>query len=115
MAYLFGTQRHLALLLPLLIAFIIFFALSQGAVIWVYLSEVFPTNIRSKGQGLGSSAHWGMNAIIAFAFPVIASHSKAMPFVLFALLPAVQFLTVLFVFPETKGLSLEEMSQHLGH
>ncbi len=114
-AYLFGTQRHLALLLPLLIAFIIFFALSQGAVIWVYLSEVFPTNIRSKGQGLGSSAHWVMNALIAFAFPVIASHSKAMPFVVFALLTAVQFLTVLFVFPETKGLSLEEMSQHLGH
>ena len=114
-AWLFGTNRHLALLLPLLIAFIIFFALSQGAVIWVYISEVFPTNVRSKGQGLGCSSHWIMNALIAFAFPVIASHSKAMPFAVFAVLTAVQFVVVLFVYPETKGLSLEEMSHHLGH
>ncbi len=114
-AYLFGTGQHLALLLPLLIAFIVFFAISQGAVIWVYLSEVFPTNVRAKGQGLGSSSHWIMNATIAFAFPVIASHSKAMPFAVFAGLTAVQFLVVLFVYPETKGLSLEEMSHHLGH
>ncbi len=114
-AWLFGTKQHLALLLPLLIAFIIFFALSQGAVIWVYISEVFPTNVRSKGQGLGCSSHWIMNALIAFAFPVIASHSKAMPFVVFAVLTGVQFVVVLFVYPETKGLSLEEMSHHLGH
>ena len=114
-ALMFGTGQHLALLLPLLIAFIVFFALSQGAVIWVYISEVFPTNVRSKGQGLGSSSHWIMNAIIAFAFPVIAAHSKAMPFVFFAALTAVQFLVVLFVYPETKGYSLEEMSHHLGH
>lgn len=114
-AYLFASKQHLALLLPLLIAFIVFFAFSQGAVIWVYISEVFPTNVRSKGQGLGSSSHWVMNAIIAFAFPVIASHSKAMPFVVFAVLTAVQFFTVLFIYPETKGLSLEEMSHHLGH
>ena len=114
-AYLFYTGQHLALLLPLLIAFIVFFALSQGAVIWVYISEVFPTNVRSKGQGLGCSSHWIMNAIIAFAFPVIASTSKAMPFAVFAALTAVQFLVVLFIYPETKGLSLEEMSAHLGH
>ncbi len=114
-AYLFASGRHAALLLPLLILFIVFFALSQGAVIWVYISEVFPTNVRSKGQGLGCSAHWIMNAIIAFAFPVIAHHSKGLPFAVFAALTAVQFLVVLFVYPETKGLSLEEMSQHLGH
>lgn len=114
-AFVFFSGSHLALLLPLLIAFIIFFALSQGAVIWVYISEVFPTNVRAKGQGLGCSSHWIMNAIIAFAFPVIASHSKAMPFVVFAVLTAVQFLVVLFIYPETKGLTLEEMSHHLGH
>ncbi len=114
-ALVFYTGRHLALLLPLLIAFIIFFAISQGAVIWVYISEVFPTNVRSKGQGLGCSSHWIMNAIIAFSFPIIASASKAMPFVVFAALTAVQFLVVLFVYPETKGYSLEEMSHHLGH
>ncbi len=114
-AYLFHSGEHLALLLPLLIAFIVFFAVSQGAVIWVYISEVFPTNVRAKGQGLGSSSHWIMNAIIAFAFPVIAAHSKAAPFGVFAALTAVQFLVVLFIYPETKGLSLEEMSHHLGH
>ncbi len=114
-AYLFRTGQHLALLLPLLVAFIVFFAVSQGAVIWVYISEVFPTNVRAKGQGLGSSSHWIMNALIAFAFPVIAAHSKAAPFGVFAALTAVQFLVVLFIYPETKGFSLEEMSHHLGH
>ena len=114
-ALLLGRNEHLNLLLPLLIAFIVFFALSQGAVIWVYISEVFPTNVRSKGQGLGCSSHWIMNAIIAFAFPVIASRSKAMPFVVFAVLTAVQFFTVLFIYPETKGYSLEDMQHHLGH
>ncbi len=114
-ALLFRTGEHLALLLPLLVAFIIFFAVSQGAVIWVYISEVFPTNVRAKGQGLGSSSHWIMNALIAFAFPVIAAHSKAAPFGVFAALTAVQFFVVLFIYPETKGLSVEEMSHHLGH
>lgn len=112
-AYIFAARSHAALLLPLLIAFIIFFAVSQGAVIWVYISEVFPTNVRSKGQGLGCSAHWIMNAIIAFSFPVIASHSKAMPFVVFAALTLVQFLVVLFIYPETKGYTLEDMQHHL--
>lgn len=114
-AYLFRTNQHLTLLLPLLIAFICFFAVSQGAVIWVYISEVFPTNVRSKGQALGCSANWIMNATIAFLFPIIAAHSKALPFGVFAILTAVQFFTVLFIYPETKGLSLEEMSTHLGH
>ena len=112
-AYVFRTQSHLALLLPLLIGFIVFFAISQGAVIWVYISEVFPTNVRSKGQGLGCSSHWIMNAIIAFIFPVIASSSKALPFLVFAILTGVQFVTVLFLYPETKGYTLEDMQHHL--
>ncbi len=112
---LFGRSEHLALLLPLLVAFIIFFALSQGAVIWVYISEVFPTNVRSKGQSLGCSAHWIMNALIAQAFPILAKSSKAAPFVFFTAMTVVQFFVVLFVYPETKGYSLEAMQQHLGH
>ncbi|MGI4828134.1 MAG: sugar porter family MFS transporter [Janthinobacterium lividum] len=114
-AILFGTRQHLGLLLPLLIAFIVFFALSQGSVIWVYLSEVFPSNVRSKGQSLGSSSHWVMNALIAQTFPILASHSKSLPFVFFAGMTVVQFFVVLFVYPETKGYSLEEMQAHLGH
>ncbi len=114
-AYVFGTQTHQTLLLPLLVAFIIFFAISQGSVIWVYLSEVFPTNVRAKGQSLGCSSHWVMNAAIAWTFPIIARTTKAIPFGVFAALTVVQFFVVLFVYPETKGYTLEDMQHHLGH
>ncbi len=76
----------------------------------VHLSEVFPTNVRSKGQALGSSAHWIMNGI-TLAFPVVARSSKVLPFAFFAFMMAVQFVTVLLSYPETKGYSLE-MLQH---
>ena len=111
----FGRNQHLALLLPLLIGFIIFFAISQGSVIWVYLSEVFPTNVRAKGQSLGSSSHWIMNAIIAQTFPILARSTKAIPFAFFAAFTVVQFFVVKFVYPETKGYTLEDMRHHLGH
>lgn len=114
-AVIFGRNTHLALLLPLLVVFIIFFALSQGAVIWVYISEVFPTNVRAKGQGIGCSSHWVMNAIIAQGFPILARSSKALPFVFFAAMTVLQFVVVLFVYPETKGYSLEDMQHHLAH
>jgi MFS transporter, SP family, arabinose:H+ symporter len=113
-AWVFHVNEHLSLLLPLLIGFIIFFAISQGAVIWVYLSEVFPTNIRSKGQSLGSSTHWIANGLIANAFPYIAVYSRALPFAFFAIMMVVQFVTVYFFFPETKGQTLESMQAHLG-
>jgi sugar porter (SP) family MFS transporter len=113
-AVVYGTNSHQNLLLPLLIGFIVFFAISQGAVIWVYLSEVFPTNVRAKGQSLGSSSHWVMNAAIANAFPVIAAYSRAMPFWFFAAMMVVEFVVVLMVYPETKGQTLEGMSAHLG-
>ncbi len=113
-AYVFTINQHFKLLLPLLISFIVSFAFSQGAVIWVYLSEVFPTSIRAKGQGLGSSSHWIANAVIANLFPLIAVYSKALPFWFFAAMMAVQFVVVLLVYPETKGQTLEGMSQHLG-
>jgi len=113
-AVIFHINQHLSLLLPLLVLFIFFFAMSQGAVIWVYLSEVFPTNVRSKGQSLGSSAHWISNGIIANLFPLVAVYSRALPFAFFALMMVVQFFTVLFVYPETKGQTLEGMQAHLG-
>lgn len=113
-ALVYTSNSHQNLLLPLLIGFIAFFAISQGAVIWVYLSEVFPTNVRSKGQGLGSSSHWVMNAAIATVFPVIAAYNRAAPFWFFAAMMVLEFFVVLFIYPETKGQSLESMSQHLG-
>jgi len=68
-AWVFFTQSHRSLLLWLLVGYIAFFAISQGAVIWVYISEIFPTRVRAKGQALGSSSHWIMNALIAYTFP----------------------------------------------
>jgi MFS transporter, SP family, arabinose:H+ symporter len=113
-AEIFHAQRHQSLRLWLLVGFIFFFAVSQGAVIWVYLSEVFPTKVRAKGQSLGSSAHWVMNALLSLTFPWVAKHSAAAPFVFFASMMALQFFVVLFVYPETKGVTLEQMQRKLG-
>jgi sugar porter (SP) family MFS transporter len=110
----FFTESHQSYLLWLLVAYIAFFAISQGAVIWVYIGEVFPNRVRAKGQGLGSSSHWIMNAIIAYTFPQLAKSSGAYPFVFFAAMMVVQFFVVLFFYPETKGVSLEQLQRRLG-
>ena len=113
-AWLFSTHSHPGALLWLLIAFIAFFAVSQGAVIWVYLGEVFPTSVRAKGQGVGSASHWFMNALIAQMFPVVVNRmSTATPFVFFAAMTAVQFFVVLAAYPETKGQTLEQLQRKL--
>jgi SP family arabinose:H+ symporter-like MFS transporter len=113
-AEVFSTHTHQGLLVWLLMLFIIFFAISQGSVIWVYIAEVFPSRVRSKGQSLGSSSHWIMNAIIALTFPLIAAKSHALPFVFFAVMMAVQFFVVLFIYPETKQRSLEQIQANFG-
>jgi SP family arabinose:H+ symporter-like MFS transporter len=98
----------------LLVGFIGFFAFSQGAVIWVYLSEVFPNLVRAKGQSLGSFTHWIMNAIISGVFPYLARLSRPAPFAFFSAMIVVQFFVVLAVFPETSGITLEDMQKKLG-
>jgi MFS transporter, SP family, arabinose:H+ symporter len=113
-AAIFFTDRHQRLLLPFLIGYIAFFAFSQGAVIWVYISEVFPTQVRAKGQSLGSFSHWFMNAIISAIFPLMAASSSGYPFVFFAGMMVLQFLIVLFIYPETKGIPLEDIHRALG-
>lgn len=113
-AAIFLSGRHQDLLVWLLIGYIAFFAFSQGAVIWVYLSEVFPNRVRAKGQSLGSFSHWVMNALISFIFPTMAAASGGYPFVFFAAMMVLQFFVVLFFYPETKGISLEEMQKKLG-
>jgi SP family arabinose:H+ symporter-like MFS transporter len=113
-AAIFLTGRHEKWLVFLLIGYIAFFAFSQGSVIWVYLSEVFPTKVRAKGQSLGSFTHWFTNALIAWTFPLIAARSKGAPFVLFAAMMALQFFVVLFVYPETKGVALEDMEARIA-
>jgi sugar porter (SP) family MFS transporter len=113
-AVIFFTGQHQSLLLGLLIGYIACFAFSQGAVIWVYLAEVFPNAVRAKGQSLGSFSHWFMNALISGTFPLLAASSGGYPFLFFAAMMVLQFFVVLFVYPETKGLSLEQMQKKLG-
>jgi SP family arabinose:H+ symporter-like MFS transporter len=110
----FFTTRHQSALVWLLVGFIAFFAFSQGAVIWVYLAEVFPNVVRAQGQSLGSFSHWIMNAVISLIFPLMAVHSGGYPFVFFSIMMVVQFFVVLFVYPETKGISLEQMQKKLA-
>jgi sugar porter (SP) family MFS transporter len=110
-AWLFLTNSHPSLLVWLLVGFIAFFSFSQGAVIWVYISEVFPTTVRAQGQSLGTFTHWFLNAIVSWSFPMVAAVSKGAPFVFFAGMMALQFFVVLFMYPETKNISLEDMQK----
>lgn len=108
-------HRHTALLFASIVGFNFFFSASQGAIIWVYMSEIFPTSIRVKGQSLGSTVHWIMNALIAAGFPIVVKRSTVYPFTFFAVMMVVQFVLVLFVYPETKGVSLERLERELVH
>ena len=109
----FWTNVHQEWLVWLLMAYIACFAISQGAVTWVFIGEIFPTRVRSKGQSAGSSAHWIVNAIISAIFPQLARSSGAYPFIFFGAMMALQFFLVLFLYPETKGISLEQMEHQL--
>lgn len=113
-ALIFHAQTFQGALVWLLILFIIFFAISQGSVIWVYIAEIFPSRVRSKGQSVGSSSHWIMNAIIAGAFPYVAAKSRSVPFAFFAAMMLLQFVLVLVYYPETKGRSLEQIQADLN-
>jgi len=113
-AFIFSTAQHEDWLVWLLVGYIAFFAFSQGAVIWVYLGEIFPNRVRAKGQSLGSTTHWVMNAAISGVFPVLAKRSGAVPFMFFSAMMVVQFFVVLSLYPETKGVSLEELQKTLG-
>ena len=107
------TNEYKSLLIWMLIGYIAFFAFSQGAVIWVYLSEVFPNIVRAKGQSLGSFTHWFMCALISWTFPLLAKESGGFPFVFFAIMMVIQFFVVLFIYPETRGITLEELQKQL--
>jgi MFS family permease len=113
-SYVFYSHSHLNWLVWLLMLFIASFAMSQGAVLWVYISEVFPNRVRSKGQSLGSSSHWVWNVLISLIFPIMATSSGAYPFMFFAAMMVVDFILVLLYYPETSGISLEKMQHKLG-
>jgi SP family arabinose:H+ symporter-like MFS transporter len=110
---LFLTGKHQNLLLWPLGGFVAFFAVSQGSVIWVYISEIFPNSVRAKGQSLGSFTHWLTCATLANFFPIVAVHTASAPFIFFSSMMVLQFIVVVWFFPETKGFTLEELQRRL--
>ena len=88
-------------------------AFGQGAVIWVFISEIFPNRLRARGQALGSFTHWFMAALISWTFPIIAEISGGHTFAFYAVMMVLQLLWVLFLMPETKGVPLEEIQKQL--
>ena len=113
-AWAFAEGRGGAVVLASLIGYIAFFAFSQGAVIWVYISEIFPNRVRARGQALGSFTHWFWAAIVSWTFPMLADWSGAMAFGFFAVMMALQFVLVALYLPETRGMSLEQIQRKLG-
>jgi sugar porter (SP) family MFS transporter len=99
-----------------LLVYIMFFAFSTGAVIWVLISEVFPNSVRGKGQALGSFTHWFFAAVITFLFPIISTSivGSGNAFAFFSLMMVLQALIVWKYFPETKGKSLESLGKELS-
>lgn len=100
-----------------LVGFIAFFAFSQGAVIWVFIAEIFPNSVRSQGGSLGSFTHWIMAAIISWTFPIIVEGSPKggfYSFIFYSVMMLVSFIFIWRVMPETKGKSLEQIQKELG-
>ncbi|MBR9881209.1 sugar porter family MFS transporter [Halomonas sp. H10-59] len=100
---------------PLLLGlFIAAHAISQGAVIWVFISEVFPNHVRARGQSFGASIHWVFAALITLVMPwVLGTFSGGPVFAFFAIMMLLQLVFVIFLMPETKNVSLEELQKHL--
>lgn len=95
-------------------AFIASHAIGQGAVIWVFISEIFPNSVRASGMSLGSLTHWVFAALIASIFPVLAIQFGGGPiFAFFSLMMVLQLVYVWRMMPETKGVSLEDLQKRL--
>src|SRR5690606_5375410 len=107
-------EVHQEWLLVLLVGYVASFSFSQGAVIWVYLSEIFSDRVRAQGQSLGCSTHWVINAVLSAVFPVLAAWSQAGPFFIFLGVVILQFIVVSLFFPETSGVRLEDMQERLA-
>ncbi|MDR5589223.1 sugar porter family MFS transporter [Christiangramia sp. SM2212] len=98
-----------------LFLFIASHAIGQGAVIWVFISEIFPNRLRASGQAFGSSTHWVLAAIIPSSIPFLFSTiGPAYVFAFFAFMMVLQLLFVIFMMPETKGKSLEQLAEELS-
>ena len=97
-----------------LFLFIAAHAIGQGTVIWVFISEIFPNHLRASGQAFGSSTHWVLAAVIPSMIPFLFSTIGAgSVFLVFTIAMIFQLLFVIFMMPETKGITLEKLSQKL--
>jgi sugar porter (SP) family MFS transporter len=111
----FNNLGPVVLMVSILV-FIASHAIGQGAVIWVFISEIFPNNVRANGQSFGTGIHWIFAALITLAGPVVIDLFKVNPwpiFAFFAFMMVLQFIFVLFMMPETKGISLEELEHKM--
>ena len=114
-SFAFYSGNASGIVVPLLLfLFIASHAIGQGAVIWVFISEIFPNSVRAYGQSLGCTTHWIMASIITTIFPIMAAKFGAAPiFLFFACMMVFQLLWVIFKMPETKGIPLEELDARL--
>jgi len=107
--------EHFAVVPPAIFAFIAAHAVGQGAVIWVFIAEIFPNRERAHGQALGSSTHWLFAALLTTVFPqMVAAFPPGQVFLFFCGMMVLQLLWVMLMVPETKGVPLEEMHRRLG-
>jgi len=115
MSIVFYQHDFEGIMVPLyLFLFIASHAIGQGAVIWVYISEIFPNHVRAAGQSLGTSTHWVFAALITLLMPYLLNRFSGGPiFAFFAGMMVLQLLFVMFIMPETKGISLEELQKRL--
>lgn len=110
----FTTTDGSIWMLIYLSGFIAFFAFSQGTVIWVFISEIFPNSVRAKGQALGSFTHWTAAAVISWIFPMLAGNGGGgWAFSIFSAAMVLQFIIVWKFFPETKGKTLEQIQKEM--
>ena len=113
-AWVFQTHAHGWIVLAAMMGIVGSHAYSQGAVVWVCINELLPNAVRASGSAAACILLWVLDLGVSWSFPVVAGASAAYAFAFFAAMMAAQFVLVLIFFPETKGLSLEELQRRLG-
>ena len=108
------AQPVAAIALVGIFGFIAFFAMSSGACLWVFISEVFPNSVRAKGQALGCFTHWLLCTLISWVFPMAAEKAGSWTFAFFGAMMAAQLVWAIFFMPETKGGTTEDVEKRLG-
>ena len=108
------AQPVAAIALVGIFGFIAFFAMSSGACLWVFISEVFPNSVRAKGQALGCFTHWLLCTLISWVFPMAAEKAGSWTFAFFGAMMAAQLVWAIFFMPGTKGGTTEDVEKRLG-